>query len=180
MMSIDAIRRLNPRMSLLVTMAGWTVLAIPMSLGQADPPPASTPSSAANAPFAATTTFEVATVRASAPLSPDQALRARAVGRLGAHLDGMRAQYTYMTLKALVIYACKLRPDQVSGPDWMASDHFDIVARLPEGSTKEDASAMLKALLHDRFKLETHMGTSEHPVSILGTEAYVSSTPLTA
>jgi uncharacterized protein (TIGR03435 family) len=92
----------------------------------------------------------------------------------------MRAQYTYMTLKALVIYACKLRPDQVSGPDWMASDHFDIVARLPEGSTKEDASAMLKALLHDRFKLETHMGTSEHPVSILGTEAYVSSTPLTA
>ena len=106
-------------------------------------------------------------MRVSAPMSPDQALSARVVGRLGAHLDGMRAQYTYMTLKALVVYAYKLRPYQVSGPDWMASDHFDIVARLPEGSTKEDAPAMLKALLHDRFKLETHMETSEHPVYAL-------------
>ena len=112
-------------------------------------------------------TFEVATVRVSAPLSQDQVVSAHAVGRLGAHLDGMRAQYTYMTLRALVVYAYKLRPDQVSSPDWMASERFDIVARLPEGSTNEDAPAMLKALLHDRFKLDTHMETSEHPVYAL-------------
>ena len=166
-MSNDAVRRSNLRMSLLVTMAGWTLLAVPMSLGQAGPSPASAPASAANAPSAATMTFEVATVRASAPMSADQAMGARAVGRLGAHLDGMRAQYTYMTLKALIIYAYKLRPDQVSGSDWMAKDRFDIVARLPEGSTKEDAPAMLKALLHDRFKLEAHLETSEHPVYAL-------------
>ena len=167
MMSNDAIRKLNPCICLLVTMAGWTVLAIPMSLGQVGLSPASVPASAASAPSATTKTFDVASVRPSAPLSADQAMGARAVGRLGAHLDGMRAQYTYMTLKALVIYAYKLRPDQVSGPDWMAKDRFDIVALLPEGSTKEDAPAMLKALLHDRFKLEAHLETSEHPVYAL-------------
>src|SRR5665213_319159 len=112
-------------------------------------------------------TFEVATVWVSAPLSPDQVVRANAVGRLGAHLDGMRAQYTYMTLKRLMVYAYKLQPYQVSGPDWMASEHFDIVARLPEGTTKNDAPAMLRALLEDRFKLEAHLATSEHPAYAL-------------
>jgi uncharacterized protein (TIGR03435 family) len=166
-MSNDTIRSLNPRMCLLVTMALWSALAIPMSLGQAVPPPVSAPSSAANAPFATTMTFEVATVRVSAPMSADQAMRTRAVGRLGAHLDGLRAQYTYMTLKTLVVYAYKLRPDQVSGPDWMASDHFDIVARLPEGATKDDAPKMLQALLADRFKLAVHYEMQERPVLAL-------------
>jgi len=166
-MSNDAIRRLNPRMSLLVTMAGWILFSVPMSSGQAAPSPASALASAASAPSAGTRTFEVATVRVSAPLSQDQVISAHAVGRLGAYLDGMRAQYIYMTLKALVVYAYKLRPYQVSGPDWMANDHFDIVALLPDGSTKEDAPAMLKALLQDRFKLEAHMETSEHPVYAL-------------
>ena len=140
------------------------LLACGMGVGQT---PANSQAAPAAQASAATMTFEVATVRVSAPMSADQAMRTRAVGRLGAHLDGLRAQYTYMTLKTLVVYAYKLRPDQVSGPDWMASEHFDIVARLPEGATEDDAPKMLQALLADRFKLVVHYEMQERPVLAL-------------
>jgi uncharacterized protein (TIGR03435 family) len=49
----------------------------------------------------------------------------------------------------------------------MATEHYDIVARLPEGSTKDDAAAMLKALLEERFKLQAHIDSQERPVLAL-------------
>ena len=49
----------------------------------------------------------------------------------------------------------------------MATEHYDIVARLPEGSTKDDAPAMLKALLEERFKLQAHTESQERPVLAL-------------
>jgi uncharacterized protein (TIGR03435 family) len=140
------------------------LLACGMVVGQT---PANTQAAPAAQASAANLEFDVASIRPSAPLSQDQALRARAVGRLGAHLDGLRAQYTYMTLKTLVVYAYKLRPNQVSGPDWLANEHFDIVARLPEGTTKDDAPKMLQALLADRFKLAVHYEMQERPVLAL-------------
>ena len=38
------------------------------------------------------------------------------------------------------------------------------VAKMPEGSTKEDAPRMLQSLLEERFKLTTHRAAAEHPV----------------
>jgi uncharacterized protein (TIGR03435 family) len=38
---------------------------------------------------------------------------------------------------------------------------------MPEGSTKDDAPAMLRALLVERFKLVAHKETQEHPVLAL-------------
>jgi uncharacterized protein (TIGR03435 family) len=111
--------------------------------------------------------FEVATIKPSVPLSADQAVRANAVGGLGAHMDGMRARYTYMTLKSLIVYAYNLEPYQVTAPDWMASERFDIVALLPEGTTRDDVPLMLKALLADRFKLRTHFEDREQSVYAL-------------
>jgi len=153
-------------MNLLITTAGWIVLAIPMAPGQTGAP-ASASASTANAQPAATMTFEVATVRASAPLSSDQAISAGAVGRLGAHLDGMRAQYTYMTLKSLIITAYKVKDYQITGPDWLNKQYFDVVGTIPEGSSKDDVPKMLQALLAERFKLVVHRETKEHPVLAL-------------
>ncbi|MDT7816445.1 MAG: hypothetical protein QOJ42_6361, partial [Acidobacteriaceae bacterium] len=55
-------------------------------------------------------------------------------------------------------------------PDWMTTERFDIVAKMPEGSTKEDAPKMLQTLLEDRFKLTTHRTSAEHPVLALEQE----------
>ena len=56
---------------------------------------------------------------------------------------------------------------QISGPDWMATTLYDIVARMPEGSNKDDAGAMLKALLEERFKMKAHLEDKEQPVLAL-------------
>jgi uncharacterized protein (TIGR03435 family) len=49
----------------------------------------------------------------------------------------------------------------------MTTTHFDIVAKMPEGSKKEDAPKMLQTLLEERFMLTTHRASAEHPVLAL-------------
>ena len=49
--------------------------------------------------------------------------------------------------------------NQISGPDWIATDRYDIAAKVPEGTTKEQARQMLQNLLVDRFHLAFHMQT---------------------
>jgi len=117
-------------------------------------------------------TFDVASVRPSAPLDATKLQADMQAGKMpnfGMHLDGLRAEYNYMSLKELVVAAYKVKPYQVTGPDWMATQRYDIAARMPEGSKKEDAAAMLKALLTERFKLEAHMESQEKPVLALVT-----------
>lgn len=53
---------------------------------------------------------------------------------------------------------------RVSGPDWIGTTRFDIVAKIPEGAAKEQVPAMLKTLLEDRFKLKVHRENREYPV----------------
>ena len=133
------------------------------AMGQTQP-------AASTTPAPPTKTFDVASVRPSPPLDMAKLQADMQAGKMpnfGAHLDGLRAEYNYMSLKELIIYAYKVKPVQVSGPDWLSTQRFDIVARLPEGSTKDDAPAMLKALLEDRFKLRVHMSTSDQPVYAL-------------
>jgi uncharacterized protein (TIGR03435 family) len=94
-------------------------------------------------------------------------IQAGKMPNLGAHVNGLRAEYNYMTLKDLIAAAYKVKAFQVTGPAWLATEHFDIVATMPEGSKKDDAPAMLQALLADRFKLVAHKETQEHPVLAL-------------
>jgi uncharacterized protein (TIGR03435 family) len=116
-------------------------------------------------------TFEVASVKPAAPL--DMAKLAAAVQqggampKLGARVDGARAEYTYMAIKELIATAYKVKPYQISGPDWIANQRFDIVAKIPDGASKDDAPKMLQALLEDRFKLVVHRESKEHPVLAL-------------
>ena len=52
----------------------------------------------------------------------------------------------------------------MTGPDWMITDRFDIVARMPDGSGKDDVPDMLQALLKDRFGLTAHHQVVDQPV----------------
>jgi uncharacterized protein (TIGR03435 family) len=49
----------------------------------------------------------------------------------------------------------------------LTTTRFDIVAKMPEGSKKDDAPEMLRALLVERFKLVAHRETQEHAVLAL-------------
>ena len=112
-------------------------------------------------------TFEVASVKPAAPLDMAKMQAAMAAGeapKIGMRVDAARVEFTYLDLKTLVSIAYKLKPYQVTGPDWMASERYDIIAKIPDGATKDDIPQMLQALLKERLKLDAHLESKEHPV----------------
>lgn len=114
--------------------------------------------------------FEVATIKPSAPLDIAKLtaeVQAGHMPRLGPFVDTSHAEYIYMSLKDLLAVAYKLKDYQISGPEWLATERFDINAKMPEGATKEDAPALLQALLAERFKVAVHTTTDEHKVLAL-------------
>jgi uncharacterized protein (TIGR03435 family) len=72
-----------------------------------------------------------------------------------------------MPLKDLIALAYNMRNYQINGPDWMSTERFDIEAKMPDGVSKDDAPAMLRTLLEERFKLSAHKETEDHKVLAL-------------
>lgn len=67
------------------------------------------------------------------------------------------------TLGHLIIFAYKLQPQQLIGPEWMESTRFDITAKYPVGTRFSDRLLMLQTLLQERFKLVVHRETKQMP-----------------
>jgi uncharacterized protein (TIGR03435 family) len=94
-------------------------------------------------------------------------MQAGKMPRFGAHVTASQAVYTYMSLKELIANAYKVKAYQITGPAWLATERFDILAKMPDGASKDDAPKMLQALLEERFKLVAHLDTQERPVLAL-------------
>lgn len=111
-------------------------------------------------------TFDVASVRQSP--APDMAVMIAGLqaGRKPnwVRVDGTRATFNYESVKDLIAYAYKMQRYEISGPEWMVTDRFDIEARLPDGAKNDDVPAMLQALLKERFGMVTHSELQEQPV----------------
>lgn len=61
-----------------------------------------------------------------------------------------------VTLKRLIAEAWRCQLSQVVGPPWLDHNEYDIEAREPDGTSREQASLMLRTLLSDRFQLKEH------------------------
>src|ERR1019366_1602300 len=61
-----------------------------------------------------------------------------------------------VSLLTLLEMAYGVRFDQVSGPDWLISERYSIVAKLPPKTTKDQFNLMLQNLLAERFHLTLH------------------------
>lgn len=89
--------------------------------------------------------FEVATVKENpAPAGPPE----MAINPSG--------EFTAVnvTLLQLILVAYDVRAYQiVGGPEWMASQFFDIAAEAPDDFEMEDTKAMMRRLLEKRFGL---------------------------
>ncbi len=101
--------------------------------------------------------FEVASVRPSQPTT-DRV-------DIGLHLDGAQVRIVSLPLRDYIARAYRLKLYQVTGPDWLSSEKFDVNAKLPEGSTSDQIPEMLQALLAERFQLKLHRDTKELPNS---------------
>ena len=109
--------------------------------------------------------FEVASVKAAAPLDRGQLLSGQM--HVGMKIDAARVDIGSLSLADLIRVAYRVKSYQVSGPDWMASERFDVLAKLPEGASREQVPEMLQALLAERFKLTVHRESKEHAVYAL-------------
>jgi uncharacterized protein (TIGR03435 family) len=106
---------------------------------------------------AQTAKFEVASIKPSA-IPPTH---------LAYVMSDTRVDLGFTSLKILIQKAYGMEEYQVSGPEWMATSRFDILAKLPDGATKEQIPDMLQALLADRFGLVVHKEPREQQVYAL-------------
>lgn len=114
--------------------------------------------------------FEVASIKPAPPI--DAAAMMSGKAHLGMSVDQARVDIGGTGLMGLVCIAYKVKPYQVAGnPDWMSAnmnaDRFDILAKMPEGTSKDQVPEMLQSLLAERFKLAIHHEKRETPVYAL-------------
>jgi len=136
--------------------------------------------------------FEVASVRPSGTVEKGtpQIPQGRVTGGPGTS-DPERMTYSRVPMQNLIMAAYGVGRDQISGPDWATTDdlrsaaRFEISAKVPPGTTKEQAAEMLQNLLAERFQLALHHVTKEvsgHALVVArgGSKLKASAGPLTA
>ena len=104
--------------------------------------------------------FEVATIRPST-LGLQDGVTA------GVHIDGAQVRCVSLTLKDYFAIANRAKNYQVSGPDWISSDRFNIAATLPAGGTPAQFPEMLLSLLEERFQIKMHRDKKDFPVYVI-------------
>ena len=88
----------------------------------------------------------------------------KSAARKGVRAGGENLTGTKLTLKELLAFAHDLNSNQISGPDWIETEGYDITAEAKGPATYPQHRQMLQALLEDRFQLTSHRETSELPV----------------
>ena len=93
--------------------------------------------------------FETATITPFIPSDDDSA---------PTHEAGIEA-YSNVSLKLMMTAAYGIRIDQIIGPPWLDVDRWDVLAKPPANTDKDQIPAMLRNLLEDRFHLVAHKET---------------------
>jgi uncharacterized protein (TIGR03435 family) len=120
---------------------------------------------AASGQTPANPTFEVASIKPAGPINPVDVAAGKV--RLGMNITAGRVDIGSLTLTNLIGIAYNKKAYQISGPSWMSTERFDVLAKLPEGATREQVPEMLQALLAERFKLAIHKESKEQSVFAL-------------
>ena len=102
-------------------------------------------------------TFEVVSIKLSGPKS--------VVGWEGGPGSKSPERYTYgqATLQTLIITAYDVQDFQISSKIPLDRDKFDLTAKMPPSTKKDQFRAMLRNVLADRFHLKTHTESREFP-----------------
>ena len=108
-------------------------------------------------------TFEVASIKPSEPITPGTRTRIGCTGGPGTTSPGIWTCQN-LPIGALITMAYDLRRYQFSPPDWMRLGRFEISAKIPLGTTKEQFRLMQQNLLAERFKLVLHRESKEMPI----------------
>jgi uncharacterized protein (TIGR03435 family) len=106
------------------------------------------------------THFDVASVKRATPPPAER-------GNSSMQLAPGRVTMTNVSLKKLLYEAYQVKDYQISGPDWIGTEIYDITATIPNGATRDDVLVMVQNLLAERFKVTLHREPKEMPVYAL-------------
>ena len=107
-----------------------------------------------NTAFASAQTFAAASIRPSA-------------GQVQFEHDGKtvttpgNVTMRDVTLATCIKFAYGVQDSQISGPEWLQSEHFAILAKADAPVAESQLRLMMQALLADRFKLSFHRQSKE-------------------
>lgn len=85
-------------------------------------------------------------------------------------IEGSQLVVVNNNLFTIIRTSWNIQPNQIrGGPDWVRSEgeRFDITAKIPDGTRRDQVRPMAQALLAERFKLKVHRETRELPVYAL-------------
>lgn len=103
--------------------------------------------------------FDVASIKASTVVSPGdtnpESIDIAPSGRL---------MMRNVRLSSCLKWAFDVQDSQVSGPGWIESERYDIIAQAGGPTTTNNLKLMLRSLLADRFKLALHYAKKESSV----------------
>ena len=108
-------------------------------------------SGAAIAQIVPTPVFDAAAVKPAAPDPKGPSTR----GGPGT-ADPGQATFSDVTLSSLLMTAYDVKSYQIQGPNWVGTEKYDIVAKVPAGTSKEQFHLMLQNLLTERFRIVLH------------------------
>jgi uncharacterized protein (TIGR03435 family) len=91
----------------------------------------------------------VASIKPSAPGT----IRKPEKGGPGTSQPG-QIEFTSTSLKSLISRAYAPLPYQLEAPPWVDDERFDIVAKIPAGTRRDDLPLMLQSLLEERFLIQ--------------------------
>jgi uncharacterized protein (TIGR03435 family) len=105
--------------------------------------------------------FEVASVRRTPPPEPNaRVFFGPPRGGPGTSSPG-QITWTNAALRNILMTAYDVQTFLITAPDWLATERYDIVAKVPAGATKSQVNVMWQNLLKNRFGLVLHHESKE-------------------
>jgi uncharacterized protein (TIGR03435 family) len=112
---------------------------------------------------AKTPSFDVASVRSS-PIAK--------AGGEGSRRENIQSEPGSLTMRNVSLSSCiqwayDVRPYQVTGPEWMRDERYDISAKSDSPVKQDQLRLMLQGLLAERFQVSLHRQTRDLPAYVL-------------
>jgi uncharacterized protein (TIGR03435 family) len=111
-------------------------------------------------------TFEVASVKSAVIPATGGVYFGPARGGPGTS-DPEQITWSYARIIDMLMTAYDVKTFQISGPSWISSERYNIVAKVPEKSTREQVNMMWQSLLAERFGVVLHHESKEFQVEEL-------------
>ena len=69
-----------------------------------------------------------------------------------------------MSMQNFILMAYRVKPFQISGPDSLQGELYDLTAKVPAGACKDQFPAMMQKMLEQRFAIKVHHEAKVLPV----------------